>query len=366
MLACTPPAQVSGTPAHESLQRARAEGIHIFGAGAFARSVAAAARAHGVTVHAFLSSTQQPQEGWSGIPIRRVDASPRPRCPTWVGIFNREAHSDYSSLHRYLRMTLPEADIVWPQTFYPCLEKQLGWQYWLHPVDDYAAHRPEWERVRALLDDEDSRRCFDGILEFRRSAHADSPMPGSDMQYLPDWLQTHISAPLRMVDAGAFRGETVRAIGAKTAVEHAWTFEPDATNYAELIGYLAQWPVPVTHVPAGLSNCAHKAGFSAGLGESSRAEQGGDVQVAMVSLDDCLHLERINFLKLDVEGSELAALHGARATLLRERPLLAIAGYHRWDDLWRIPAFIRELDLDYRLRLRLHAHNTFDCVFYAY
>ena len=47
-------------------------------------------------------------------------------------------------------------------------------------------------------------------------------------------------------------------------------------------------------------------------------------------------------------------------------PVLAIAGYHRRDDLWRIPAWISSLDLDYRLRFRIHAHNSFDAVFYAY
>ena len=62
----------------------------------------------------------------------------------------------------------------------------------------------------------------------------------------------------------------------------------------------------------------------------------------------------------------MEALAGAEALIRHNRPVLAIAGYHRRDDLWRIPAWITQLGLDYRLRFRIHAHNSFDAVFYAY
>ena len=46
-----------------------------------------------------------------------------------------------------------------------------------------------------------------------------------------------------------------------------------------------------------------------------------------------LGLERVDFIKMDIEGAEVAALTGARETLRRFRPRLAIAVYHREGDL---------------------------------
>jgi FkbM family methyltransferase len=357
----------SPAPARELWAQALDEGINVFGAGGFARSVASAVRARGVEVHALLVS-RDIADIWEDIPIRGADAAALERAPTWIGVFNREAHSDYSSLRSQLAGVSGAARLVWPQDFYELLQRELGWRFWLHALGDYTEAAAQQSAARNLLEDEESRAAFDAVLQFRRSAssHWKSPAPSADLQYMPAWLRSAIREPLRIVDAGAYRGETLRELATVVTVERAWTFEPDPENYAALVRNMADWNTPITHVPAGLSDRAAMAGFTAGLGEASNVGSGGNSFVPMVALDECLHRAPVNFLKLDVEGHELAALQGARNTLLRERPALAVAAYHRWDDLWRIPAFIEALNLNYRLRFRLHAHNSFDGVFYAY
>lgn len=62
-------------------------------------------------------------------------------------------------------------------------------------------------------------------------------------------------------------------------------------------------------------------------------------------------IERVDFLKLDIEGSELRALRGAERTLRDHRPKLAIAAYHRPEDLFELPLHIHGLGLGYRLYL---------------
>jgi FkbM family methyltransferase len=54
-----------------------------------------------------------------------------------------------------------------------------------------------------------------------------------------------------------------------------------------------------------------------------------------------LGLDRVDFIKMDIEGSEVRALRGARATLARFRPRMAIAAYHRLDDGVMIPRAAR-------------------------
>lgn len=348
--------------------RSQREGIRVFGAGGFARRVASAARALGIQVHAFLTSAEPLLGELDGVAVCRADAAAIAACPTWIGVFNREAHSDYSAVRAQLEALAAGASLVWPQAYYARLRDNLGWCFWLHPPQEYDALAADLAATRQRLDDEQSRQTWDRLLAFRRMLTPDwqSPSPDTAVQYMPDWLRAEIRAPLRIVDGGAYRGETLRDLARLVPVEQAWTFEPDLQNYGALVQTMADWPTPITHLPAGLSDRCGSSRFATGHGESSALSSSGECTVPIVALDHCLHLARPNFVKLDVEGHEYAALCGARTTLLRERPILAIVGYHRWDDLWRIPRYIDSLGLDYRIRIGLHGHNSFETVFYAY
>jgi FkbM family methyltransferase len=82
------------------------------------------------------------------------------------------------------------------------------------------------------------------------------------------------------------------------------------------------------------------------------AADGGTVEtVTLGELVDRLGLGRVDFLKLDVEGAELPVLKGAKGVLEEHRPKLAVAIYHRPEDLTEIPRHIDELGLGYRFFL---------------
>jgi FkbM family methyltransferase len=53
-----------------------------------------------------------------------------------------------------------------------------------------------------------------------------------------------------------------------------------------------------------------------------------------------LALPRVDFIKMDIEGAERNALAGAQQTLAKHRPRMAIAAYHRPDDLTVLPASV--------------------------
>ena len=60
---------------------------------------------------------------------------------------------------------------------------------------------------------------------------------------------------------------------------------------------------------------------------------------------------RIDFIKVDVEGSELPALVGADAALRQWRPKLAISLYHRPEHFFTIPLWLDSLGIGYRFFL---------------
>ncbi len=69
----------------------------------------------------------------------------------------------------------------------------------------------------------------------------------------------------------------------------------------------------------------------------------GDLRVPLTTIDNLveeLRLERVDFIKMDIEGAERRALRGAQKTLARYRPRLAIASYHLPGDYEAIPSAV--------------------------
>lgn len=92
---------------------------------------------------------------------------------------------------------------------------------------------------------------------------------------------------------------------------------------------------------------------------SSFAAQGNEYQVVEVpvtTLDAYLSggKDRCTFIKMEIEGSEVAALDGARKTILKNRPKMALSIYHRPQDLELIMDYVENLSLGYRIALRAH------------
>jgi FkbM family methyltransferase len=97
-------------------------------------------------------------------------------------------------------------------------------------------------------------------------------------------------------------------------------------------------------------------------------ETDAKLEIETIAIDDYVEragLERVDFLKLDIEGSELDALRGAERTLRAHRPRLAISAYHRKSDLVDIPAWLDDLAVGYRFHLTHITINAEETVLFA-
>ena len=94
--------------------------------------------------------------------------------------------------------------------------------------------------------------------------------------------------------------------------------------------------------------------------------KGGQSSVVhCTSIDEALKGRRVTFIKFDIEGSELAGLQGARNTIRKYHPVLAISAYHKREDIITLPSCIKEIDPGYQLYLRCYHENLAEIVLYG-
>ncbi|MFA5769010.1 MAG: FkbM family methyltransferase, partial [Bacteroidales bacterium] len=91
----------------------------------------------------------------------------------------------------------------------------------------------------------------------------------------------------------------------------------------------------------------------------------GSVSVESITIDEMLDSSPATLIVMDVEGNELKALQGARQTLLKYRPLLALAAYHKKDDIPLLVDYLKTLVPEYRFYFRVHKPMAIDAVLYA-
>lgn len=217
---------------------------------------------------------------------------------------------------------------------------------------EYAkAHREELERVYELLADDHSRKVLRDVVEYKLTGDI-KLLRGCESEPREAW--ENILRPGKeehYMDLGAYTGDTI----------------------AEFIGYAGEWrritalePDPVTFAKlerntAGLHDCIlYRLGaysryarlpFAGGAGRGSHLAADG-AMTELDSVDNILCGQTVSLINMDVEGMEAEAIAGMAKTLRRHRPKLLIAGYHRSEDLWRLPLEVLAIQPEYKVYVR--------------
>lgn len=254
----------------------------------------------------------------------------------------------------------------------------LFWKYADTFLPHYAVDLPhralaQAGRVRSafqLMSEEESRREFVAGIRWRVRGDFDSfGEPVATEIYFPDDL-FEISASEVFIDCGAFDGDTVRRFltHAPRFRGEVKAFEPDPANCARLQRYVDGLPEDlrrkITVFPYAVGRMRETVRFD-GTGTEAAAVGSGSLEVESVSLDTALEGSTPTYIKMDTEGSELEALEGARRTILKHKPRLAICVYHKQNHLWEIPLLIKDASAGYHFFLRPQLLEGWDLVCYA-
>ena len=242
----------------------------------------------------------------------------------------------------------------------------------------FSSHANEIEKVISLLQDEESKETYRKMIQFRQTMNnSDLPSNSYRSQYFGHKYFTYHDGEV-FVDCGAYDGDTVRSFKKRMKKEHICKyscvcFEPDAqnlralrTNHKEAVCY-----------QAGVWNETKNLLFYVGQGDASRIidenidsrlsnDWGVDkISIPVQSIDETEECKGATFIKMDIEGSELKAIQGAKNTILRNKPKLAICIYHSDEDMIKIPLIIHNMVPEYKMYIKHHSNGTAETVLYA-
>lgn len=322
----------------------RSEPIAILGNGSFGRDLYTVLAQQGFIVDAVLTSNT-------------IGNYTNKNVQLLVGILNR--NTPYSKLIADANSS-GFKNLFLPWDYYPKFKSQLGWRYWLSDTDVILKNLSKLTEVYNLLADEHSKKLLQDIIEFRMGLNNDySHYSDIEPQYF-NYL-TLSSDINNYIDGGAYNGDTYNQLKSICKVQNAILFEPDIDNYSKLKTLTKD----AICLPLAISDKSELLSFDFGKGESSNLTQQGINKVMAVSLDDIVGNTKIDLIKLDLEGGELAAINGAINTIQKSRPRLAISLYHKPEDIWELPLLLNSICSDYKFFIRQHYYNSFDSVLYA-
>ncbi|WP_169799496.1 FkbM family methyltransferase [Novosphingobium lentum] len=342
------------------------EGLVVYGLGSVGQGIVDDLLAGGTAVDLILDRGKRGQS-YRDIPVLSLDDAADGRLAdrtVLIGLHNH--YVDIKQIHGEL-VEAGAARVLTPVNLPDLAPDALTRPgYWLDKDFDYAAHKPDFARVRALLADEVSRALFDAIVAYRQSGDvADCPAPSLEDEYTPADLP-RLAEPLRIVDCGAFTGVAIhKFLKAGYAIDSFVAFEPDAGNFATLASRDFNIGRRLC-LPLGTWSSTCQLHFSSDGSMASRLSDAGDTVIQCVAVDDVLHGEQVNVVKLDVEGAEIETLKGMRKIIAEQKPALLVSAYHLPEHLYEIVDLIESWNLGYRFHLRTHEFNTFGTVVYAF
>ena len=157
-------------------------------------------------------------------------------------------------------------------------------------------------------------------------------------------------------DIGAFKGDTAYFFSKKCSNKaRIYAFEPDENNYKVLLKIKEKYKLNnVITKNILLSNAEKEIDFI------SMIENTPTIKKNAITIDKFVeenNIEKIDYIKMDVEGAEKNILEGAIKTIKKFKPSLAIAIYHGgklfMEDFYDIPIFIKNIineDYEYYIR----------------
>lgn len=232
-------------------------------------------------------------------------------------------------------------------------------------ASEFHAHSAAYEAIYRRFADEESQATFAAIVNTR--LHHDTEFmrdftDRQDEQYFEPFLDLS-SHGVVFADVGSFDGATSLAFAQRFPEYRAiHVVEPSPRLMGVVRENLSDLrDVQFHEVGAGVED--ETAAFASAGSASRVVPDDGEERIRLRPLDRVLDPVP-TFIKMDIEGHEIPALVGSRQIITSQRPVLAIACYHRHDDLRRIVEVVDGMPVSYAIYLRHYTRGLTESVYF--
>lgn len=231
--------------------------------------------------------------------------------------------------------------------------------------EEFNSNKGNYFWIDGLLCDENSRYILRKLVSFRLDydiEHLDGFTWREDVQYFEDFLMLQADGE-RFIDIGGYNGYTsVEFIRRCPRYDSIHVFEPEPSNYENCRKTLSGYKnIHIHNIGLSRSKGALRLDVQ---GSASRVSENGAVRIDVDALDAVLGDDVPTFIKMDIEGEEIAAIEGARRIIQTHHPRLAISIYHKPGDFWRIPKTILSMRADYSIYVRHYTECIYETVMF--
>lgn len=209
--------------------------------------------------------------------------------------------------------------------------------------------------ARSLLADDESRRIFDEVIEYKLSAKISHLKRAiSDKEE----IFRNILKPdsyVNCADLGAYNGDTAKEmIKDFVNVQNIVCLEPDNRNFKKLSLFAdSDNRLEIYNAGAWFEDTILQMDQSGNRNANVFNVNSTKLKdVNMRSLDSVLSGRKVDYIKFDVEGAEAMAIKGAYNTIVNYKPDMLISMYHRTEDLFELPILVNSINPEYKLYLR--------------
>nr|WP_302136129.1 FkbM family methyltransferase [uncultured Schaedlerella sp.] len=226
------------------------------------------------------------------------------------------------------------------------------------------------ENVYQNLSDSISKNILDELINAKLTGWGKRLLYLADnRQYFNELTFCQNSENEVYVDCGAYIGDTIMKYASFTNGKYRkiYAFEPNKQNMLELNENVASLS-NIEIINSGTWSERSILQFEEKGSASQIVNQGGKIMIPVITIDEVVNDDKVSFIKMDVEGSELESLKGAQCTISRNMPKLAICCYHKRDDILELYHYIKSFDnekIKSKFYLRHHSNSVYETVLYA-
>ena len=227
--------------------------------------------------------------------------------------------------------------------------------------DDFIQNRTKYIEVYNLLKDEKSKTIFKKLLNFKITLDFDF-MEGFTNNFKEQYFDKELipyQKNIIFLDGGGYVGDTLpNIIAYYPDFKKIYMIEPSKLHIDIAKRNFNDYK-NIKFVQCGLSN---KKQYIKDTNSTNICDH--NYQAQFLDTIDNIIEDKIDFIKLDIEGAEQDAIEGAKDTIRKYRPILAICIYHKASDWYMIPQKVLKIDPNYEIYLRHYMEGIYETVMY--